>query len=95
VIYGQITESDELKSVKTGKWYEVLSTSTTETTARIRLKGVAKLLIKPIADEVPAGTHRRGQTGKAVDLFVVAFSGQNIPSAPETIPTKSESEEDQ
>lgn len=93
MIYGQVVESDELKSLKTGKWYEVTSTSTTETTARIRLKGVAKLLIKPIADEVPAGTHRRGQTGRAVDLFAVAFSGQNIPSAPETIPTKSESED--
>lgn len=95
MIWGQVVESDELKSLKTGKWYEVLSTSTTEGTARIRLKGVAKLLIKPIADEVPAGTHRRGQTGKAVDLFVVAFSGPNIPSAPADMPTKSESEEDQ
>ncbi len=94
MIYGLIAEGDELKSTKTGKWYEVLSTSTAATTARIRLKGIAKLLIKPIADEVPAGTHRRGRTGKAVDLFVVAFSGQNIPSAPETIPTKSESEEE-
>lgn len=94
MIYGQVVEGDEIKSVKTGKWYEVTSTSTTETTARIRLKGVGPVLIKPIADELPAGTHRRGETGKAVDLFVVAFSGPNIPSAPETIPTKSESEEE-
>lgn len=94
MIYGQVVEGDELKHLKTGKWYEVTSTSTTETTARIRLKGIGPLFIKPIAEEVPPGRHRRGQTGKAVDLFVVAFSGQNIPSPPDVIPTKSESEDE-
>jgi hypothetical protein len=93
VIYGQIVEGDEIRSLN-GKWYEVTSTSTTDTQARIRMKGVASLLIKPAAATIPAGTHRRGETGKVVDLFVVAFSGQTIPSAPETIPAKSESEEE-
>lgn len=95
MIYGQVVEGDEIKSVRTGKWYEVTSTSTTDKLASIRMKDVGPLLIKPAAAELPPGTHRRGRTGKAVDLFVVAFSGQNIPSAPEIIPSKSESEEDQ
>jgi hypothetical protein len=78
VIWGQVVEGDEIKSVKTGRWYAVSSTSTTATEARIRLVGVAKLLTRPVGDEVPADIHRRGPTGAAVDLFVVAFSGPNL-----------------
>jgi len=79
MIWGMVVEGDEIKSAKTGRWYAVSSTSTSRTDARIRLIGVAKTLIRPLRDEVPAGTHRRGPAGEAVDLFVVAFSGPNRP----------------
>lgn len=77
MIWGQVCESDEIYSPRTRKWYEVTTVSTTDTQARIRLKGVGPLLVRPIRDEIPAGEHRRGATGKAFDVFVVAFSGQN------------------
>jgi len=79
MIWGMVVEGDEIKSVKTGRWYAVSSTSTTPTDARVRLVGVAKMLIRPLRDEVPANIHRRGPTGDAVDMFVVAFSGPNRP----------------
>lgn len=75
MIWGQVVESDEIHSAKTGRWYEVVSTSTTRTEARIHLAGIAKPLVKPVAETVPPEMIRRGATGKAVDLFVVAFSG--------------------
>jgi hypothetical protein len=80
MIWGQVVESDEIHSSKTGKWYKVSSTSTTATEARIRLEGVTKPLIKPIGDTIPAGMHRRGKTGEVVDLFMVAFSGATRPA---------------
>lgn len=76
MIYGQLGESDQLYSPKTGKWYEVLSVSTTATEARIRLAGVGKLLIKPIKEQIPPGRVKRGQTGQAMDLFITIFSGE-------------------
>lgn len=75
MIWGQVVESDQLYSAKTRKWYEVVSTSTTRTEARIRLAGISKPLIKPVSETVPPEMIRRGTTGKVVDLFVVAFSG--------------------
>lgn len=78
MIWGQVVEGDEILSVKTGRWYTVSSTSTSAAGARIRLTGVAKMLTRPVAEEVPAGTHRRGATGAAVDLFIVAFSGPTV-----------------
>lgn len=75
MIWGQVVESDQLYSAKTQRWYQVLSTSTTRSEARIRLAGISKPLIKPVGETVPPEMIRRGETGKVVDLFVVAFSG--------------------
>jgi hypothetical protein len=98
VKWGMVVEGDEIKSVKTGRWYAVQSTSTNRTEARIRLAGVAKMLTRPVSGEVPADIHRRGPTGAAVDLFVVAFSGPNLPvDVPDRAvgPTLSERNEDE
>lgn len=74
--YGKLCEGDRLLSLKTGKWYEVTNVSTTATEARVRLAGVAKLLIKPIREQIPDSQVQRGATGDAMDLFITIFSGE-------------------
>lgn len=76
MIYGQLCEGDRLLSLKTGKWYDVTSVSTTDMHARIRMAGVAKLLIKPIGETIPDSQVQRGATGDAMDLFITIFSGE-------------------
>lgn len=76
--WGEVVESDEIRSAKTGKWYEV--------TSSVRLKnGKMKVIAKglPKAIEMAADKPvelRRGPTGEAVDMFTrVLWSGPANP----------------
>lgn len=76
--WGDVVESDEIQSAKTGKWYEV--------TSSVRLKNGKMRVIAvglPKAIDQPAGkpvTLRRGKTGEAVDMFTRVFwSGPSNP----------------
>lgn len=76
MIWGQVCESDKIYSTRTKRWYEVTTVLTTPTEARIVLRDVPITLVRPLTGEIPDGEHRRGATGQAMDLIVVAFSGQ-------------------
>lgn len=68
----QVVAGDELKSVKTGRFYPV-----TETLAlargQVRLTVAGKQITRPTKEE-PEATVRRGPDGQAVDVFVSVFS---------------------
>ena len=72
----EVAEGDQLKSVKTGKFYPVLRVETVLTDARITIElsqGRHTTITRPIKDE-PTAFVKRGATGKAVDVFVDVFS---------------------
>lgn len=79
--WDQVVEGDEIYSDKTGKWYHV-----TESGAMPggRRKIVTRELPKPIRPMASAGVLvRRGETGKAVDVFAsVLWSMPTLPSQP-------------
>lgn len=72
--WGQVAESDEVFSTNRNRWYEVESTKATRDGIVIKAKGVAK----PWPAQNPRKTVkvRRGATGEAVDMFIIAFSGE-------------------
>lgn len=87
--WGEVVESDEIYSAATDRWYEVQSSSRDGGKMRVRVKGIAKMLIKDVGAPVRL---RRGATGDVVDLFAVLFSGKTHPDPAEP-PAEDESEE--
>jgi hypothetical protein len=72
--WGQVAESDEVFSPKAGRWFEVESTRATRDGIVVKAKGVAKPW--PAQDPRKMVKVRRGATGEAVDMFIIAFSGE-------------------
>jgi hypothetical protein len=68
-----LTEGDQVKSVKNGRFYEVERTARMADGIHIRLAGVAREIVRPTPAE-PRATVRRGPTGKAVDVWVEVLS---------------------
>jgi hypothetical protein len=73
--WGLLVSEDEMFSERTGKWFEILEVRRRGNDVTVRLKGGGKdvpQFTKPADTPVRV---RRSQMGKAVDMFVVAFSG--------------------
>ena len=72
----ELVEGDQLKSVKTGKFYEVesvLALNTNPTSYRIRLAGIKNPISRP-TDAEPEAIVKRGPTGQAVDVWIEVLS---------------------
>lgn len=72
--WGLVVEGDQVWSDKAKAWYEVHQAETMGTEQCVSLKGVPGAVIVPAGKAVRV---RRGETGKAMDMFRVAFSGEN------------------
>jgi hypothetical protein len=72
--WGLVVESDEIYSAKAGKWFEVAATVETRDGIKVRAAGMAKFW--PAQDPRKTVKVRRGATGSAVDILMVAFSGE-------------------
>jgi hypothetical protein len=78
----EVAEGDQLKSVKTGKFYPVLGTLKVRAGYRITIQvtpgaGGTKQITRPAPDE-PSAFVKRGQAGTAVDIFVNVFSSGEV-----------------
>lgn len=75
VEWSAVVAGDELKSVKNGKFYPVLGTTKVRDgyAIRVQLEGGPRTITRPTPAE-PRAIVRRGETGKAVDVFVEVFS---------------------
>lgn len=73
VPWRQVVAGDELKSVKTGRFYPVTATQAL-TRGQVRLTIDGKQEITRPTKEEPEATVRRGPDGQAVDVFVNVFS---------------------
>lgn len=73
ITWGEVVESDEIYSAKTGRWYEVIEVRARGARVAIRAVNLPKV-IEPLAtDKV---TVRRGATGEAVDMMIsILYSG--------------------
>lgn len=73
----EVAEGDLLKSVKTGKFYPVLSVIKVKGGHRIVIQAGDKQpgIIRPTPQE-PSAFVKRGQAGAAVDMFVNVFSSR-------------------
>jgi len=72
----EVVEGDRIKSVKTGKFYEVDDTFKFGKEFKISVRtgpDNAVTITRPTEAE-PTAFVKRGQTGKAVDVFVEVFS---------------------
>ncbi len=79
VPWGQVVESDEIYSTKTGKWYEVVRTvAAPGGQVKVWTAASPKPFLRPAAEQT---TVRRGPTGAAVDVFQIIFSGPTGPGA--------------
>lgn len=75
ITWGQVVAGDGVQNVNTKAWHEVLENNVRAGQAHVRLKDVAKLIVKPAATEL---TVRRSEMGQAVDVFAaVIWSGPN------------------
>jgi len=75
ISWRELAEGDHLKSAKTGVFWEVISVHAMRDGYKIgiRLGGKRALITRPTLAE-PEAIVRRGQTGRAVDMFVNVFS---------------------
>ena len=75
VEWREVVAGDQLRSVKTGKFFEVLGTTKVSGgyAIRVQLATGPKTITRPTAAE-PTATVIRGETGKVVDVFVEVFS---------------------
>jgi hypothetical protein len=71
----ELAEGDQLKSAKTGIFWEVISVHAMKDGYKIgiRLGGKRALITRPSPAE-PEAIVRRSRTGRAVDMFVNVFS---------------------
>lgn len=76
IAWHEVTEGDQLRSAKNGRFYPVLKTLRVrggKFEITIDLAGTSKAIVRPTAEE-PDATVRRGLAGSAVDVFVNVFS---------------------
>lgn len=75
VEWREVVAGDQVKSVKNGKFYQVLGTTKVSGgyAIRIQLEDGPRTVTRPTPKE-PRATVIRGGTGKAVDVFVEVFS---------------------
>lgn len=75
VEWREVVAGDQLKSVKNGKFYEVLGTTKVQGgyAIRLQLEGGPRTVTRPTPAE-PTAVVLRGETGRAVDVFVEVFS---------------------
>lgn len=75
VEWREVVAGDQLKSVKTGKFFEVLGTTKVMGgyAIRVQLATGPKTITRPTAVE-PTATVIRGDSGTAVDVFLEVFS---------------------
>ena len=76
--WSALVEGDQLKSIKNGKFYEVERVHQERHPARagqyrIKLAGIDKVVFRPTEAE-PAAIVQRGETGKAVDVWIEVLS---------------------
>jgi hypothetical protein len=92
--WDMVVESDQIYFAKTKRWYEITQTvlSLDGTTVSIYVKGQERPAQRPAKGR--PDDHRRGATGRAVDLFQVIFSGTFNPGA-RPAPAESESENEE
>lgn len=69
----ELTEGDELKSRKNGRFYPVTKVLKVKAGYEITLAGVPNKIVRPNEAE-PSAVVRRGATGQAVDALVHVFS---------------------
>lgn len=69
----ELTEGDELRSVRNGRYYPVTKVLKVRNGYEISLAGIPKAIIRPTKNE-PTATIRRGPTGQAVDTLIHVFS---------------------
>lgn len=72
--WGKVVESDQVYSPKAGRWFIIESTVRTSQGVKVKAEGVAKYW--PPQDPAKMVLVRRGETGKAVDVIEVVFSGE-------------------
>lgn len=75
VEWSTVVAGDQLKSVKNGKFYLVLGTTKVKGgyAIQVQLEAGPRTITRPTPGE-PRATVIRGETGKAVDVFVEVFS---------------------
>lgn len=73
--WGQVVAGDELRSIKSGTFWEVISTQKVKGGYKIgiRRNGKSALITRPTEAE-PTAWVKRGPDGQAVDMFVNVFS---------------------
>lgn len=72
--WGLVVEGDEVYSTTAGRWFTVAATIETRDGIKVRAEGVAKSW--PPQPPKRMVKVRRGATGNAVDIILVAFSGE-------------------
>lgn len=73
ILWNQLAEGDQLKSVRNGRFYAVERTAAMKDGIHVKLAGIAREIVRPTPAE-PRATVRRGATGQAVDMFVTVLS---------------------
>lgn len=92
--WDMVVESDRIYFAKTKRWYTVAQTvlSPDGSTVTIYVEGQAAPAHRRAKDR--PDDHRRGATGRVVDMFQVIFSGTFNPGArPAPVERESENEE--
>lgn len=86
--WGEVITEDEVFSDKTGKWYEVVSTSRQGDRVALVIRGQKKIAKPLAADPVKV---RRGPSGQAADTIHVIMSGPRYaPVGEDTLKPESE-----
>lgn len=75
--WGEVVAEDEILSVKTNRWYEVIRTVTDgKGNVKVNIKGSPKQIVRSVTDPVRV---RRGVSGEAMDILEVLWSAQTGP----------------
>jgi hypothetical protein len=86
--WGEVITEDEVFSSKTGKWYEIISTSRRGDRVALMIKGQKKIVTPQASDPVKV---RRGPSGQAADTIHVIMSGPRYtPVGEDTLKPESE-----
>lgn len=74
--WGKVVESDEVYSPKANRWFTIESTVKVPQGIKVKAEGVTKYW--PPQDPKKMVLVRRGDTGKAVDVIEIIFSGERL-----------------